>query len=238
MVPAEISWRRVLCVRSVLLSFASLLVAVTPALSHPSDVSQMRVELEPQSVEVRLTMNLLTLTQITGIDTDHNRRITPAEVATAVPLIAEFLRQKMPVTVNDHRTAGLGDFQRYECVWPNAGIDEVTDQEASERHVDFHFRLRWPAGVKEWWLGFQFFEQLGSLHTVQAVYQQEGSPDLPVEFSQSQPEYLYATGWKEADFIKANAKSREFHPWALALGILAVLVSLLAWLRNARRSAR
>ena len=209
----------------------------SPAFSHPSDVSQMRVKIEQQRVDVRLTLNLLSLSRLVVIDSDHNQRITPAEMAKAAPVVAEILRQKVMVTVNDD-DASIGSYERYEGVWPNADTYEVTDQEASERYVDFHFVLRWPPGVQEYWLGFQFFAELGTLHTVQAIYQQADHPDLPVEFSQYEPEYLYDTGWTETDFIKTNAATREFHPWALGFGVLAVLISVIVWVRNACHSAR
>lgn len=212
-----------------------LLALAGQAFSHPSDVSQMRVRVEQEQIEVRLTMNLLTLSRIAVIDADHNQRITPGEIASASPTIAAFLLRKIHVTVNDTDT-DLGNHERYECVWPDATTVEVTDQEASQRYVDFTFKRRWPSGVREYWLGFECLPQLGELHTVQAIYQQSGHPDLPVEFSAYEPEYLYDTGWTEADFIETHAASRDFHPWALAFGVLAVLATVMVWLRNTRRA--
>lgn len=206
----------------------------SPGFSHPSDVSQMRVKVAQQRLDVRLTMNLLTLTRIVVIDTDSNQRITPEEIAKAAPVAAEFLRKKVMVAINDI-DADLGTFDNYESVWPNAETEEVTDQDASQRYVDFHFSQRRPEGVKDVWLGFQFFAELGPLHTVQAIFQQPGQPDHPVEFSQYEPEYLYDTGWTEVDFVKTNAAVREIHPWILIMGVMAVSTAVLTWLRNARR---
>ena len=186
--------------RAVLFWLLMWLAGVAGA--HPSDVSQMRVHLGHDAVEFRLTLNVLTLSRIAVVDADHNRRITPQEIAHAVPAIVAWLKKQVLVSVNDTET-DLGNFQRYECVWPHSDTAEVTDQEASQRFVDFNFIRPWPAGVREVWTGFQVFAQLGELHVVQAIYQQEGQPDLPVEFSLREPEYLYDTGWTAGEATAA-----------------------------------
>ena len=123
--------------RAVLFWLLMWLAGVAGA--HPSDVSQMRVHLGHDAVEFRLTLNVLTLSRIAVVDADHNRRITPQEIAHAVPAIVAWLKKQVLVSVNDTET-DLGNFQRYECVWPHSDTAEVTDQEASQRFVDFSLR--------------------------------------------------------------------------------------------------
>lgn len=208
------------------------------AVAHPSDISQMRVRLCREIVEVRLSLNLLTLSRIAVVDADHNQRITPQEIAQAAPTIAAWLKKKVLISVNETET-DLGDFKSHENVWPNSATQEVTDQEASQRYVDFNFTRPWPAGVLEVWMGFQIFGQVGDQHVIQAIYQQEGQPDLPVEFSQQEPEYLYDTGWTAgAETVKpVPANKSLWRPgiiWASVMSGLAVLGLVWVWCKICR----
>jgi len=212
--------------------FALFMLATSIAGAHPSDVSQMRVKLGHETVEFRLSLNLLTLSRIVVVDMDHNQRITPQEISRAAPAVAAWLKTKVLVSVNETET-DLGDFQRHECVWPNSAMQEVTDQEASQRYVDFHFIRPWPAGVQEVWMGFQIFAQVGDQHTIQAIYQQEGQPHQPVDFSQQEPEYLYDTGWEAGKEVVKPAPSNiskgpSLMPWVAAIGGLA-MVGITGW---------
>ncbi len=178
-----------------LLPALALLLTCGIALAHPSDVSQLRVKIRHNEAGFRFTMNLLTLSRIVVIDTNHDQRITPEEIQAAAPAVAAFLKSKVLISLNQD-DADLGDFQGYDCVWPNSKVQAITDQKASQRFVDFTFAKPWPAGIQDLWIGFQIFSQVGDQHTVQALYQQEGQPEAPVDFSQQEPEYLYDTGWE------------------------------------------
>lgn len=223
--------------RVLRLLIALLLCLCGAAQAHPEDVSHLRVQVEMHRVSVRLTMNLLTLSLITKIDGDSNQRITPSEIAKAQTIVAAYLQKQVQIQCNGS-PGDLGDYVGYECVWPDASTAVVTDQDASQRYVDFQFEHRWPAGVVNYGLNVACFPQLGELHSFQGVFQQPGQAETRVEFTASEPDFLYDTGWTEEDFIKANAASREFHPWALAFGVVAVLLVLLRWLRHARGSRR
>ncbi len=215
----------------VLATLLSFLLLTGTALSHPSDVSHLRVKLDHARVEFRLTFNLLTLSRMVVVDSDHDRRITPEEIAKAMPVVVDWLKKKVLVNVNG-TDADLGDFQRYECVWPNSDKEAVTDQEASQRFVDIHFLRTCPAGVQDVWMGFQIFAEVGDQHTVQAIYQQEGQPDLPVDFTQLEPEYLYDTGWASIGSTDAVARASNNHGWfAIASGMLALAGALAGWIR-------
>lgn len=213
------------------------LVLGTMAGAHPADTSQMRVQVGRDKVGFRLTMNVLTLCRIAVLDVDHDRRITSQEIAKAAPVIAAYLKKKVLATVND-ADADLGDFQRYECVWPNSATEAVTDQEASQRYVDFHFVKPWPQGVHEVWLGFQIFGEVGDQHVVNTIYQQEGKPDLPVDFSQAEPDYLYDAEWSgnpDPIPVKATSGAPGLRAWMVVGALIAVAVG---WLVGRRPPAR
>ena len=203
--------------------------------AHPSDVSQLRVKLAHQQVELRFTFNVLTITRLVLIDTDHDQRITPEEFAKAAPLMADYLKKKVLISVNETET-DLGSFSGYDCVWPHSSTGAVTDRDASQRFVDFTFVKPWTDGVQDVWLGFQIFAETGDQHTIQAVYHQEGQPDSPVEFSQREPEYLYDTGWTEEDF-KAPPPAKP-RPWILSVSIAAVALLLIMLWKRRRGSGR
>lgn len=179
------------------------LALIHGASAHPSDVSLMRVKLAHDHIDVRLTLNVINLSRIVVVDTDHNQQITPAEIAKAVPVVTGFLRKHVLVSINDE-DADIGTFTKHELMWPNPEAEPVSDRDASQRYVDFNFTKPWPTGVHEVWFGFQVFEQLGPLHTVQATYQQPGEHDEDVVFTQQEPDYLFDTGWTDADLPKPS----------------------------------
>ena len=216
--------------------FPAVLFSLTgSAWSHPADVSHLRVKVEPHNVELRLTMNLLTLSSITVIDQNRDLRITPSEIANAAPRVADFLRKRVHISVNGEAST-LGDLDKYEAVWPDASTSAVSDREASQRFVDFYFHSRFPGIVRNYWLGFDCFDQWGDLHTIQAIYQQSAHQELPVEFSLKEPEFLYETGWAEPAASAVSGERRNVQPWPLGIGIAAVVAAVLAWVRNVRRS--
>lgn len=190
--------------RRLLLLTLTLLAMLRGAVAHPSDVSQMRVKLARDHIDIRLTLNVLNLSRIVVVDTDHNLQITTAEIAKAVPVVVDFLHKNVLVTIND-ADADIGTFSRHEAMWPNPDAEPVSDRDASQRYVDFHFTKPWPTGVREVWIGFQIFGQLGPQHTVQAIYQQPGEHDEDVTFTQVEPEYLYDTGWTDETPITSVA---------------------------------
>lgn len=216
--------------------FPAVLFSLTgSAWSHPADVSHLQVKVEPHHVELRLTMNLLTLSSITVIDANRDLRITASEVANAAPRVADFLRKKVHITINGEAST-LGDLDKYEAVWPDARTNPVSDREASQRFVDFYFQSRCPRIVRNIWLGFDCYDQWGDLHTIKAIYQQSEHQELPVEFSAREPDFLYETGWTEPAANEVSGERRNVQPWSLGMGIAAVIAAVLAWVRNARRS--
>jgi len=218
----------------VFATLLTLLLLSGTVFSHLADISHLRLQVGRQQVGFRLTFNLLTLSRIVVIDGDHDQRITPQEIAKAMPRVAAYLKEKVLVNVNG-TDADLGDFQRYECVWPHSDTEVVTDREASQRFIDFNFTRPWPAGVQEVWTGFQIFAEAGDQHTVQAVYQQEGQPDLPVDFSAAEPEYLYDTGWPSgpvASVALPAARSSGFAVAAILLALAGVVTGWLRWRRG------
>jgi hypothetical protein len=199
--------------------------------AHPADLSHLRVKLERDQVEFRFSLNLATVARITTLDTDQSHTITVAEIDKTVPAVREFLLKAVLVSINDD-DASLGSFTGHECIWPNPETSVITTPDAGQRYVDFTFVMPWPKGVREVWLGLQWFPQLGDQHTTQAIYHRPGEHDHAVEFSLNEPEYLYDTGWTEE--VPAAASPPEpptpmREPWSRGWLLLGGLVLVMLW---------
>jgi hypothetical protein len=215
--------------------------------AHPADVSQLRVHVEHERIEFRFTINVAAISRVVRIDSNHDNQITFSEITAAVPIMRDFLTRTTLVTINNE-SANLGDFVKNECFWPHPETSTITPQEEGTRFVDFNFTKPWPKGVEDVWLGFKVFEQLGDLHVIQCLYQQPGQHDTPVDFTATEPEYLYDTGWAAADTVKpsitdktssgkqAEATIRNY--WMLpgsVLGTLLIILSAHWWQKRRPR---
>ncbi|MDI1312905.1 hypothetical protein [Prosthecobacter sp.] len=176
--------------------------------AHPADQSEMRVRPKMQQLEIRLTFNLLTLTQFTGIDEDGDAKISMAELAAAQPRIATYLNQHIHVEINQQK-ALLGSGVRFEMLWPDAAhTPPMAEPEYAARKVDVTFVQTITGKVLEdFWLSFDIFEQTGPMQTVHALYEQDGRTE-DVTFTAQEPEYLYDTGYADDPFVQDAAKKK------------------------------
>ncbi len=110
------------------------------ASAHPSDVSYLRVKIERESLELRFTFNLVTLSRFAVLDRDGNQMLNDAEWRAAEPEIRRYLQQKVLVKINDQSTT-LGAEMIVDPLWPGAKqrIDVAT-RDFPMRHVDVIFR--------------------------------------------------------------------------------------------------
>jgi hypothetical protein len=210
-----------------------LLGVGTIASAHSADISHLRVKLEPQRVEFRFSLNVATLARILVVDADQNDTVTLAELDQAAPVVSEFLRKHVLVSINDQET-DLGTFRSHECIWPNPGQNPVTRPEAGQRFVDFTLVKEWPGGVQDVWVGFQWFEQLGNLHNLSATFAQAGEHDTPVDFTVAEPEYLYDTGWEVPAPTPPSTRLTTAH-WPEVGLLAATICGLIIALHRRRR---
>lgn len=215
--------------RTLLFILAVVILNREDACAHAVDVSQLRIKIAEHQVSLRFTLNVLALDRIVPLDTNKDEQYSPTELDAALPKIAAYLEEKTQVSINDNDTK-IGALEKSERVWPRSESTSVAFAEAGQRFVDLHFSIASEPLIEDLWLGFEVFARLGDQHTIQAIYEQTGQPQLPVEFSQFEPEYLYDTG-----FAHAATKERSPPPistlpvvqWglrALALGCAATFL--------------
>ncbi len=187
-------------------------------------------------MDFRFTLNIASIARVVAIDANQDNKITYPEIEAAAPLITQFLKAGTLVSINDDET-DVGEARGWACFWPNPTTSEITPADAGGHFVDFNFQRSWPKGVVDVWLGFQVFERLGELHTIQCVFQQEGEHDTPVEFSIQEPDYLFDTGWEPGAVPAPAATPAPKKPWRLAwrasaAAAMALTLGIWLWRRS------
>jgi hypothetical protein len=181
---------------------------LSSAQAHPSDISYLRVQVQPHQVEMRFTFNLLSLTRFASIDANQDQRIEKAELDAAALVLNEYFNEHIELHLNEKKTA-LGLAQPFECVWPETdGSSTVSEVDYPVRYVDITFIHEVTPILADLWLGFDLWPQTGPLSSIEATYEQD---DLitQVPFSQSEPEFLYDTGYAAKDIFQEQDAS---HP--------------------------
>lgn len=202
------------------------------AFAHASDVSQLRIKIAEHQVAFRFTLNVMALDRIVPLDTNNDGQYSPRELDAAMPKITAYLEDKTQVSVND-KDAKLGPLLNSERVWPHSNSTSVAVAEAGQRFVDLNYRIASDPLIEDIWLGFEVFARLGDQHTLQALFEQAGQPQLPVEFSQFEPEYFYDTGFAQEATKETSSppiSTLSLVQWelaALALGCVATLLLVL-----------
>lgn len=223
---------------------------VIPVKGHPADNSQARIKVEPQHLEFRLTFNLYSLQQFHRLDIDGDGRITKQELDAAEPVLREYLKKHVLVTING-QDSDLGEARSMARMWPaeSAGAD-IPVPDYGQRFVDFTFEKNVTPLVETVWLGFDIFKETGDLHVVHGAFEQDGKPE-EVTFDRSEPEYLWDTGFdasRGAEHAATNAatgdtdpqtaaKSHGLNLWVVAIFAIAATATLLL-LRKVKRISR
>ena len=205
------------------------------AFSHPADISYLRVKVAPQRIEFRYSLNLATLARIARIDANGDNQVTFAEIKVLAPAVVAFLTASSRIAINDS-SSSLGDFESYECIWPNAETTILTPHDADQRFVDFRFVQDWPQVVATLQLHFEGCQALGELHTIEATFERSGEPATPVTFSRAEPSFIYDTGWvSRASSASSSQHSASLQQryWALSLTAIVFIAVLFAfWTRR------
>jgi hypothetical protein len=159
--------------------------------AHPADVTHLRVDVGKTELRYRFTLNLAAVDRLQPLDGDKDGKVTFAEIQAGMPSAQAFLLQATRVAVNDE-DADLGAFSRQDFLWPHASTaGPILLPELGGYFVDLEFRQTFALRVEDVWLGFEWFETLGELHSIQAAFHQPGQPETPVGFSVMEPEYLF-----------------------------------------------
>lgn len=216
------------------------------AAAHPADISHLKVKVEPQRIEFRLTFNLYTLQQFHRLDSDNDGKITKQELDAGELPLRDYLAKHVLITINGE-DSDLGAARQMERMWPadSAGSD-VAASDFPQRFVDFTFVKDVVPVVETVWIGFNIFKETGELHVVQAVFEQDGRP-AEVTFSLYEPEYLWDTGFPEPQNAPvepapppesaAPVEKRGISTLVIVIGLLAIIGTWLL-LRKVRRIAR
>lgn len=208
-----------------------------PASAHPSDISHLKVKVEPRRLEFRLTFNLYTLQQFHRIDTVQDGRISKQELEAGEQPLRDYIAGHVLLTINGE-DSDLGEARRMERMWPvdSAGAD-VLAPDYAQRFVDFTYVKTLEPVLQDVWIGFTIFNETGSLHVVQGVFEQDGRP-AEVSFSQNEPEYTWSTDYPETPAPPKEVvprAERKVSIVAVGWGIAAIAGASL-FFRKARRS--
>jgi hypothetical protein len=173
------------------IAICAVAIALT-ARAHTPETSYCKVDIKPELVEFAFSFDLATLRQITPIDTNHDGRIVPEELAAAAPALEAFLRRTVYLELNE-REASFGAFSPPE--WPPDAKKAIVQADWGQRLITLVFRnpvLHAPDSVA---ITFDFFETLGERHTVLGKFLWNGGENSVI-FTRFEPDYLFDTGYK------------------------------------------
>src|SRR5262249_53584105 len=165
-------------------------------LAHNPDTSYVRIRIDPDKVETRLTYDVFTLLKITPLDDNGDGQLQRSELAAHAPRIAEFLRSKVGLAVSEEdESADLGQFTGF--LWPPdvgeaiAGVDFHSANELI--HFDFLRETSEPPVVVA--IAFGFFDVFTSRHTVLGVFECQGEK-YETTFTNLEDSLEYDTGFE------------------------------------------
>jgi len=204
------------------------------AFSHPADISHLRIHVAPQRIEFRYSLNIATLARIARIDANGDNQVTFAEIKALAPAVSTFLTASSRVAINDSPSS-LGNFESYECIWPSADTTVLTPHDADQRFVDYRFVQAPTPLLETLQLQFEGFQSLGELHSIEAVFDQSGEPATTVTFSQTEPSFIYDTGWRSPPSAVATTQQR-FSPNMLIWTSVVALTGIGLWTLRKRQT--
>ncbi len=161
------------------------------ALAHNPDTSYARVEITPPEVTFKFSYDLNTLRRMTPLDTNGTHQVTREELEAATPNIQKFLRRHVYLDLNQ-REAEFAE--ALTVTWPKDAGKAIPESEYGQRLLTFSFRNPVLSAPEDVTLTFDFFEQLGTAHTVLGVFAWRGHEE-EVIFTRFEPDYLYDTGY-------------------------------------------
>jgi hypothetical protein len=178
--------------RAALILFL-LLASCFPVRAHAPDTSYLRAVVSKHTLELRFTFDLATLHRIERLDRDQDGKVTRPEAEAAAPDIADYLKEAITLEVN----GGAADLGALQSVgWPMDGGEFVEEKNYGQTLLHFTFSITSEKVIEDFYVLYEVFAQLGTVHRVIANIEQE-EKHLEVVFTQFEPDYLYDTFWRE-----------------------------------------
>jgi hydrogenase/urease accessory protein HupE len=182
------------------------LACAVAILGHNPDTSYARIEISRDKIETKLTYDIFTLLTIVPLDDNRDGQVSKAELTRYLPQIEKFLDERIDLVVNDdEESETIGRLDGF--VWPPETGDAIPEADYHAQAGLIHFRFvretrDLPQSVAIW---FDFFETLGSRHTVIGAFAIDGAEE-EVLFTKYEPEFTYETRWEPPP---ASASSSE-----------------------------
>jgi hypothetical protein len=205
------------------------------AWSHPADQSDMRVQIMPNQLVIRFTFNLLTITRFLRVDANGDGNLDFTELKSAEQRLVAYLNSHVRLEVNQ-KPSRWGDQVRFDYLWPDPqSTSPMPPAQYEGRNMDITLDLAVEPLLEDFWIGFEIFEQTGTLQTIRGTYVQDGQT-LDVPFSFEEPEYTYDTGYLKAPASPPNRTSylQDSGHWIVAGGFTLTTMILVIWLRRKR----
>lgn len=188
-------------------------------LGHNPDTSYVRIRIEPDKVETRLTFDVFTLLKITPLDDNADGQLQRSELAAHATRIAEFLRSKVGLAISeDDEPADLGQFSGF--LWP-PDIGEAiagVDFHSANGLIHFDFVREVPQPPEVVAIAFGFFDVFTERHTVLGVFECQGdkyetvftnyvdSIEYDTGFEASRPQTQHSLGERLWRFFKMGVE--------------------------------
>lgn len=188
-----------------------LLAATAPAFGHLPDTSYARFKVGPERFEAKFSYDLAALERIApGLDANGDRQVTDAELQAQAPAVSAFLREHVRLEI-DGAKADWG--QPQPVVFPPGNGPAIAESQYHNAGslVNFVFVHRLAQPMADFWVQFDLFAILGQRHTVLGAIEQ-GGKEQEVLFRDTEPDYLYDTGYLPSAERKGLASAEATAP--------------------------
>lgn len=217
-------------VKSFALAVLVFFLALPGAWAHNPDTSYTRIRIEPGEMQSKFTLDVLTLLKIADLDSNHDHRVTRAEIREKAAAIFQFLRQNVRVTI-DKKPADFGDADGFEI---SDHLESIEEKDYHQTLVHFTFRREMAEFPEEIALVFDIFPALGDRHTNLAYVEEAGSHTEEIIFSKFEPDYTYYTNtrvplWKQLRQFLILGVRHIFLGYDHILFLLALIVVSRFW---------
>lgn len=162
--------------------------------AHNPDTSYARFEVARDRLDTTFTFDVFSLLRIVPqLDADQDHAVTDAELQAQAAAVFAFLRQRVLFEI-DGTTADFGEPQPVSFPPDSGGAVAVADFHSAASLVHFSFHKSLPTPPADFWVQFDFFDQLGDRHTVLGAIAHAGQQH-EVIFRRFEPDYLFDTGY-------------------------------------------